>query len=90
MQIAVDFRVTGQVQGVAFRAWTRGMARSLGLAGWVRNEGDGSVTGRLEGLEAEVERMITALHQGPGAAAVRDVATERVPAEGHEGFEIRH
>ena len=89
MDIAVNFRVTGQVQGVAFRAWTRGQAEAAGLRGWVRNEPDGSVTGHLEGPEADVEAMVTQLFSGPGAARVQDVSHRRVPPEGLTGFGIR-
>lgn len=89
MRVAVDFRVTGRVQGVAFRAWTRGMAERLGIAGWVRNEDDGSVSGHLEGPEPAVEKMITQLHQGPGAAAVRNVETADAAPRDLSGFEIR-
>ena len=89
MDVSVRFRVTGRVQGVAFRAWTRSTAESFGLAGWVRNADDGSVEGCLQGPEPDVERMITALHQGPGAASVRDVATEPVDPQRLNGFEIK-
>ncbi|QPM90648.1 acylphosphatase [Pseudooceanicola algae] len=77
-----QIRVTGRVQGVAFRAWTRGQARKLGLAGWVRNDADGSVTALLHGEAAAVENMINACWTGPGAAEVRDVqATPATPPE---------
>ena len=33
----------GRVQGVGFRFTAKCMARSLGLAGWVKNEWDGTV-----------------------------------------------
>eukprot|EP00890_Picochlorum_soloecismus_P004336 jgi/Picsp_1/4903/NSC_02267-R1_kda basic len=49
------FEVTGRVQGVFFRAYTREKASSLGLVGFVRNTPQGSVAGfaqgRLEGME---------------------------------------
>ena len=82
-------RVTGRVQGVAFRAWTKGQAERLGLRGWVRNEDDGSVTAMVCGARKALEEMVTACWQGPGAAEVRDVQSEAAPAEPFDGFEIR-
>ncbi len=84
-------RVTGRVQGVAFRAWTRAEAARLGLTGWVMNRGDGSVLAHLEGPREAVEAMLTLMWQGPGAARVQDVQAEDVAAEpGLSGFTIRH
>lgn len=85
---AVRARVVGHVQGVAYRAWTRGTARSLGLRGWVRNETDGSVTALLIGPEDKVDEMTGLMWAGPGAADVRDVACRAAPVpEGPEGFD---
>jgi hypothetical protein len=46
---AVLVSVTGRVQGVSYRAWTRDEARRLGLGGWVCNESDGSVRALVVG-----------------------------------------
>ena len=75
-RIAMKARVTGRVQGVAFRAWTRARATQLGLAGWVRNDGDGSVSALFDGNEDAVQTMIGELWAGPGAASVTDVQSE--------------
>lgn len=77
-QIAIEARITGHVQGVAFRAWTRGVASKLGLTGTVRNQHDGSVLAMLIGAEDLVDEMITQLWSGPGAAEVQNVATHRL------------
>lgn len=69
-------RVTGQVQGVNYRAWTRATAAALGLTGWVRNERDGSVTALVAGPESLVQQMVEAMWEGPASAAVANVATE--------------
>ena len=45
----VHVRVWGRVQGVYFRAGTQREAQRLGLDGWVRNRGDGSVEAVAEG-----------------------------------------
>ncbi len=85
----VRVRVTGRVQGVWFRGWTRAEAERLGLSGWVRNAADGSVEAVVAGPEAAVEAMVAALHRGPEPARVDGVevtaSEEAVPA----GFEIR-
>ena len=40
----IFLKVSGQVQGVGFRAHTRQIARDLKINGWVKNEQDGSVS----------------------------------------------
>ena len=75
-EMAVQVRVTGRVQGVAYRAWTRAVAASRGIRGWVRNRDDGSVEAVLAGPEDAVKAMIAAMSEGPGAARVTDVWTE--------------
>ncbi len=64
------YRVTGRVQGVGFRWWTRKLARDLGLVGRVRNLEDGSVEVRAAGSEDGLERLEQALRRGPPAARV--------------------
>lgn len=89
-EIAVSVRVTGHVQGVAYRAWCRAAALDRGLRGWVRNRGDGSVEALMAGPEEAVKEMLTAMGEGPGAARVTDVWSEAAdPAEVPGGFEIR-
>ena len=77
----VRANVTGRVQGVWFRAWTKQEAERLGLAGWVRNEADGSVTSLIAGPEAQVNEMLSLLWQGPPAARVDKVTTEEATIE---------
>ncbi len=83
-------RVTGLVQGVFFRAWTRDEARRLGIAGWVRNCPDGSVEAHLEGEADKVERMIALLRQGPPQARVDDVLVVDSASQNLDRFEVRH
>ncbi|CUH65930.1 Acylphosphatase [Thalassovita gelatinovora] len=84
-------RVTGRVQGVAFRAWTRSRADRLGLSGWVCNEDNGSVSALFDGQKGAVLAMIDELWEGPGAASVLDVQTEMVPHDDAlSGFYIRY
>lgn len=69
-------RITGMVQGVSFRVWTREEAVRLGLSGWVRNERDGSVTALIAGSEAAISTMLGRFWKGPPAARVSNVESE--------------
>jgi acylphosphatase len=82
--------VSGRVQGVSYRYYTRREAVTLGLTGWVRNEPDGSVVVVAEGDIAKLERLLTYLHYGPPAAIVERVSADwsKGPSEFGE-FEIR-
>jgi acylphosphatase len=83
-------RVTGRVQGVFFRAWTRDEARELSVAGWVRNAADGSVEAHVECERGAVDKLIDRMRQGPPSAMVEDLQVEDVSAKGFDGFEVRH
>jgi len=81
--------VQGSVQGVFFRAEARNRARSLGLAGWVRNVPDGTVEAVFEGEDEPVESMVEWCNRGPAGARVEDVDVDWSEPEGDEGFSIR-
>ena len=83
-------RVTGRVQGVFFRAWTRDEARSLDVRGWVRNCVDGSVEAHVEGDEEAVRELVRRMQHGPPHAKVTDVEVSEAPAENSNRFEVRH
>lgn len=88
-RIAVRLEIEGRVQGVGYRWWTVRQARALGLAGWVRNRGDGSVEALALGEAAAIEALIAACAEGPSAAAVRCVRRLAAEDDGSEGFEER-
>lgn len=77
--------VRGRVQGVGFRDWTIRQAAALGVSGWVRNRGDGSVEIVAAGDEAAVSALQERCWQGPSAALVAELAAgeadEAVPPE---------
>jgi acylphosphatase len=81
--------VRGAVQGVFFRAETRDRARSLGLAGWVRNVPDGSVEAIFEGDSERVESMIDWCRRGPRGASVTDVEVSDEDPQGEKGFAVQ-
>lgn len=88
MTTAVQVRVTGRVQGVAFRYYAEVEARRLGLVGWVRNEVDGSVLLHAEGPKDDVASMVEWCRHGSPAAQVRDVAVRTAAASNATSFEV--
>ena len=89
-EVARHVSVTGRVQGVFFRAWTRDQAIELGVTGWVRNCPDGRVDMHIEGEESAVQQLIGRLHRGPPAAEVDDVHLWDVELGDFDDFEVRH
>ena len=88
MAKAVEVTVTGQVQGVFFRAETRREAGRLGVAGWVRNEPDGSVAAHFEGEPDALEAMVTWCREGPKRARVEHVDVHEAELTGARGFSV--
>lgn len=81
--------VTGRVQGVGFRWFTRDVATRHGLTGWVRNTHDGGVETLLHGADSEVDAVLAALRAGPTHARVDDVTMKDAEDPRLIGFEIR-
>jgi acylphosphatase len=81
--------VHGAVQGVFFRDTTRRLAESHGVAGWARNNPDGTVEAVFEGAPEAVERLVAFVHRGPGGAQVERVEVFEEDEEGLSGFVVR-
>jgi acylphosphatase len=81
--------VHGSVQGVFFRDTTRRLAEQNGIAGWVRNNRDGTVEAVFEGEDADVERLVAFSRQGPRGAQVERVDVYDEEDEQLSGFAIR-
>ena len=81
--------VHGLVQGVFFRDTTRRRAMSAGVAGWVRNNRDGTVEAVFEGAPAAVERLVEYCREGPHGARVDRAEVSAEEPEGLAGFSIR-
>jgi len=83
--------ITGRVQGVGYRYYTRDAARSLGLTGWVRNRGDGSVELEAQGDAEALRRLSQWLEEGPPLGHVAKVCVdERPPVAAEVSFDIRY
>src|SRR3954470_20278060 len=68
--------ITGQVQGVGYRAWVEERAKARGVQGWVRNRRDGTVEAVFAGPTELVSEMIAACRRAPSAARVDLVREE--------------
>jgi len=83
-------RVTGRIQGVGFRESCRREAQRFGVAGSVRNRGDGSVEAVFQGSRDACDRLSDACVEGPSAAEVARVEVERMPPDpALRSFEFR-
>lgn len=66
-------KIYGEVIGVSFRYYTRALARSLHLAGYVKNLPDMTVIIVAEGLEGKLQDLLEWARHGPGWARVEKV-----------------
>jgi acylphosphatase len=83
------FIVRGRVQGVGFRWFVEREAHMLGIAGWVRNNHDGSVEVLAQGTRDQLSGLHGRLREGPRAARVDAVeVSDATPAQGLNSFRI--
>jgi acylphosphatase len=85
----VRVRIRGRVQGVFFRAEAEARAQALGVKGWIRNAGDGSVEAVFEGADEQVGSLLEWCRRGPAAAGVEEVDVAREEPAGEPGFQVR-
>jgi acylphosphatase len=94
MQVGKDiearrFVVRGRVQGVGFRWFVEREAHMLSVAGWVRNNSDGSVEVLAIGTRDQLLGLRSRLRQGPRASRVDDVEESAAkPVAGLNTFRI--
>jgi acylphosphatase len=86
---ACFYRVRGRVQGVGFRYFVQQKASALALAGWVRNDDDGTVQVYAIGTANQLSELAGFLWQGPRWAEVRGVEEVEAPLEQVRGFHVR-
>jgi len=68
-----NFKIFGEVQGVAFRWFIEERANKLGLTGWVRNCLDGCVEVLVEGEKEKIKELMEECFKGPRFAQVSDI-----------------
>ena len=81
--------ISGKVQGVGFRDFTKRTADQMNVCGYVKNLPNGKVEAVLAGAEVDVNKMLEKLHVGPNSAKVTDVKTEEKEFTGkYKDFQI--
>ncbi len=88
-RVCYTVRVHGRVQGVGFRFSTQAKAEQYGVAGWVRNEPDGTVSVKCEGPNEAVQRFLSYLKQGPPSAEVTSIEVNTAVPDGRSRFSVR-
>lgn len=86
---AKRYFVRGRVQGVGFRWFVEREAHMLGIAGWVRNNHDGSVEVLAQGTRDQLMGLHSRLREGPRAARVDTVeVSDATPTDKLSSFRI--
>ena len=82
--------IFGKVQGCGFRRRIRDMAEQVGVAGWVWNNQNGSVTAEMQGTEEQIKKILELVENSSELIKIRKIDTVDIPVEtGYSGFGIR-
>ena len=84
-KVTRSFIVSGHVQGVGYRNWTRRKFRSLRIQGEVRNLKNGTVEINARGNPFQLQRLYHECHFGPPNARVEGVKSVKVKKSHIEG-----
>ena len=71
--VRVHVVVSGEVQGIGYRAFIKRRAQSIGIIGWIRNLEDGNVEAVFQGESDIIEEIIAVCNRGPVFARVKNV-----------------
>jgi acylphosphatase len=86
--ISVHVRVSGRVQGVFYRAYTKAQAQELGVKGWVHNVPGGGVEAVLEGERQKVGELVSLMKTGPEGSMISGLELSELKCKGYEDFKI--
>lgn len=86
---AKRFVIRGRVQGVGYRFFVEKHAQRIGLRGYAKNLGDGTVEVVAAGTPAALQELEGLLRQGPRLALVSGVDAEDAPAGEYSLFRVR-
>ena len=81
--------ISGEVQMVSFRYYTKYEADLLGLNGWIKNNPDGKVEAVFEGEEDKIKRITEFCKKGPSSSTVKSTDIKEETPENIKGFGIK-
>ena len=88
-RLTLHLLISGRVQSVWFRQFTRQQAEAYGVTGYVRNLPNGRVEAVLSGEAAAVRQVEAWLSEGPELAKVAEVVSAEISFQPFESFEVR-
>jgi acylphosphatase len=84
----IEILISGEVQGVFFRATAKDIADELGIKGWVRNTEDGHVQAMATGNQQQLDKFVDWCKQGPPKARVENVKLTEVQEQTFNTFKV--
>lgn len=90
MKKSIRVYITGNVQGVFFRAFIKESAEKLNIKGFTRNLEDGRVEIFIEGDTNEVNKMLELCKKGPKHSVIRNVEVKAEKFQGMREFKVLH
>lgn len=83
--------LTGRVQGVGLRVFTKENAEKLNLTGWVKNMADGTVNLEVQGDDAQITKLVDVIKKGNFIIKVDTFKSEEIPVvENEAAFIIKY
>ncbi|MHB8526908.1 MAG: acylphosphatase [Candidatus Acidiferrales bacterium] len=92
VKVAKRYYASGAVQGVGYRYFAQRAGLRLGVAGYVKNLGDGRVEVYAVGSTAQLLALKQELERGPRTASVAEVMEEEAGVEEKyaQDFTVEH
>ena len=73
--------ISGKVQGCGFRRRIRDMAEQVGVAGWVWNNQNGSVTAEMQGTEEQIKKTLKLVENSSDLIKIRKIDVADIPVD---------
>ena len=84
----IRLHITGEVQGVFYRATAKKVADKLKITGWIKNTKDGDVEAIVSGGENEIQEFINWCKKGPEKAIVEEIIVTPEKEKTFTDFEV--